>query len=275
MEKVSIYSYLDYRKYVLDKLKEVESSGGKLSRNQIAKQIRVQPPYLSKVLSGRALFSEDQLYLLGRFFRLSSEEQNYLYQLSQFEKAGLEERKKEIKETLLLVQKKKLSTEEHIETEELDRSKDEARRSYYLDPRHLLVHVSLALDKYSTVPELLIDDLKLSQQDLDTIINNLRTLELVQNIGPKLVLTKYNVHLKKGSDLYVPHQNLMRQLTTQRMMNPEDDDYSLAISFSCSKEDKEKIKNLFLGFLKAFDDILGDAKDEEVYQLNFDLFQWL
>ncbi len=275
MEKVSIYSYLDYRKYVLDKIKEVESSGGKLSRNQVAKQIRVQPPYLSKVLSGRAQFNEDQLYLLARFFRLSNKEQAYLQKLSQHEKAGLKERKKELKKEIQRIQKLKLSTEEHIDTEELDRSKDEARRSYYLDPRHLLVHVSLALDKYSTLPERLIEDLKISEKKLDEIIENLKTLQLVRNIGPKLVLTKNNVHLKQGSDLYIPHQNLMRQLSAKRMMNPGDEDYSLAISFSCTKEDKEKIKSLFLGFLKAFDDILRDAKDEEVYQLNFDLFQWL
>ncbi len=54
----------------------------------------------------------------------------------------------------------------------------------------------------------------------------------------------------------------------------ESNDYSFNVVFSCDSAAKIKIQEKFLDFLKEAQILVGKSKEEDVFQLGFDLIKW-
>jgi hypothetical protein len=50
--------------------------------------------------------------------------------------------------------------------------------------------------------------------------------------------------------------------------------YSYSAIFSSSASSRERIKKKFLAFLKDVQTEAGDHPDEDIFQINFDVFKW-
>ena len=50
--------------------------------------------------------------------------------------------------------------------------------------------------------------------------------------------------------------------------------YSFSVTFSCTDAMRQAIQRKLLGFIGETEKLVADAKEEEVYQLNIDLFDW-
>ena len=54
----------------------------------------------------------------------------------------------------------------------------------------------------------------------------------------------------------------------------EDQAYSFAVMFSADEDARREIQSRFLAFLKSVEELVGGARQEDAYQMSFELFPW-
>ena len=272
---MSIYKHLSYRDAIKERVEDIKKSGNNYNFAALAADIRVQAPYISKVMNGYADFNNDQIFLLTKALKFTEDESRYLRLLVEYERSALKERRDELFENIKLIQNEKLDTTALIETKGFDIQTSNAA-DYYLDPLHLIVHLHIYIDEYRKDINAIAENLALPIKRVESVINSLLEMGVIGIEKGKYVNLVNNLHLPKSSKLCAPHQLLMRQHTMNHFTNhvENDDDYTLAITFSADKKAVKKIKTKFFEFLKEFDNTLEGAPDRDVFQLNFDLFNW-
>jgi uncharacterized protein (TIGR02147 family) len=272
---MSIFNDLSYRdilKFRVNSLKKTQSS---ISFQSMAKAIRVQAPYISKVIRGHADFNDDQLYLACKFLSFSEEEIEYLFLLLDFERSALSERKNQLLKKIQTIQKRNLDTTSHIDSNNLN-TKTSDTINYYLDPIHLIVHMYLLIEEYDQDLKVISNKLNLSIKRVEQIIESLLKMGIIKFEKGKYVKRVKHLHLPKSSTICLPHQQLLRQMCIHHFQNQADNkkNYNLAITFTGDEKAKQKIQERFLEFLKDSDKIMDDAPVKDVFQMNFDLFSW-
>ena len=104
----NLYDYTCYRD-LLKKIIELRKTEERpIAMKDLAKAIRVQPPYVSKVFKQKAHFSPDQLYLIKAFLDIPQDLFKYLELLLSFETSSLKARQDELKEEIKNIQTQKL-----------------------------------------------------------------------------------------------------------------------------------------------------------------------
>ena len=98
---------------------------------------------------------------------------------------------------------------------------------------------------------------------------------VIRRDGEKLEVLSHDLHLPRDSSVYVPWKTQLGMMGLQRLqqVSPENS-YSFSVAFSADGRTREKIQAMFLALLKEIQPVVKDAKAEEAFQMNFDLFSW-
>lgn len=271
---MEFYSSLDYRK-ILNYLVEREKAKGiDCSFSKVAEAIRVQRPYLSKIMNGSADFSEDQMHLLCEYFEINNDEKFYLELLLQYSKSGLKERKDALKKEIHRFQSLKLDLKNNIEAEKI-RPDNLLFTEYFLNPYMQIVHVALNIKQYQNLERLALT-LNLTKKSLAEILKKLEDLRLIEYKNNRYSVVNQTMHLPKDSNLLHPHQTLLRVKSIEHQQNKSQDtsNYAFSVTFSSDEDGKKKIQEDFIKYLKSVQKVVQTSGTEEVYQINFDLFSW-
>jgi len=271
---MEFYSAIDYRKILSFLVEREKAKGIDCNFSKLADAIRVQRPYLSKVINGSADLSEDQLHLACEYFNISGDEKNYLDLLLQYSKSGLKERREFLKKQIHKFQSIKLDLKNNIEAERISPSNSQFSE-YFLNPNMQIVHVALNIKHYQNL-EVLANRLNLSKKHLSEILKKLEILKLIEFKNNKYSVINQSIHLPQDSNLLHPHQTLTRvkSIEHQQVKSQDAENYSFSVTFSCDEEGRKKIQEDFVKYLKSVQKTVQNAGSEEVYQINFDLFSW-
>ncbi len=85
---MSIYSYLEYRPALAERLVRQKNQPGGVTMAKLAEKIPVQPSYLTNVVKERAHFNADQLHTLCELLGYTAEEIRYLTLLLEHERSS-------------------------------------------------------------------------------------------------------------------------------------------------------------------------------------------
>lgn len=271
---MEFYSATDYRKAIKYLIERENDRGEKTSLASLAEAVRVQRPYLSKVMSGSADLNSDQLYLVCKFFDLSETETEYLELLLDYSRATLKERKDLLKKKIQTTQAIHLDIKKHVIAKEVN-VESSAFSEYYLNHHMQIVHIALNVKKYQNLTNLS-EALGISKDYLLEILKKLEELGLVQHSKDRYTTTTQSIHLPKNSSLLRPHQSIVRMQSLQQLNSRGRDpgNYSFSVTFSGDEEIRKRIQEEFLKFLKITQKIVSTGDTEEIYQINFDLFSW-
>lgn len=271
---MEFYSSTDYRKTIKYLIDRENTRGEKTNMSTLAESMRVQRPYLSKVMNGSADLNSDQAYLLCRFFDLTDKESEFFELLLEFSRSQLKEKKDLLKKRIQAIQSTYLDIKKHVVAKEINLESSEFSE-YYLNHYMQIVHVALNVKKFQNIPKLA-EALSINIDRLSEILKKLETLELVQFKGGKYITTPQSIHLPKDSSLLKPHQSMVRMQSLQQLNSRSTDlgNYSFSVTFSGDEDIKKKIQEDFLKFLKMTQKTVSEGGTEEVYQINFDLFSW-
>lgn len=275
---MSIYRHLDYRlalREVLDFQKKSSAGGGYAA---FAEVIGVQKTFVSKVLNCSAHLSDDQFYLTSQYLGLSSQENRYFTLIYHYTRSGLHVRQKEILREIKDIQEEQRQFRMHTKAEMHQPETTEMINELYLDPLNLLVHAYLGIKKYQDNPEEMANALDISLSQLTTILNRLQRMEIIKILKSplKVKVLKQALHLDIRSIYCRPYQMLFRIKSNEQVMklSPEQR-FVLTLTFSGDHQVKSKIQELYLKFMKEVEHLLdGPHGDDDVYQINFDLFPW-
>lgn len=276
---MNIYSSDDYRAILSQVVDERKKLGIPITYAAMAENIRVQKPYVSKVLSGLADFNNDQLYMACQYLDFRPEEIQYMLKLLDYEKCWYPERKELLEKEIEEIRRQKRDTGKVIEKSvrqmdalEFDRSEF---ADYYLNPDIQLIHMYLCIEKYRKNPEHIKAFLDISDSRFETAILKLEAMGLLEIVDNKVNILVNSLHLPKDSSLLMPHQILMKQKSLAHLNNLSSDQKKLfSVTFSSNEKARTKIEEAFNEFIGKVRTISMNEGKDDCYQLNFELFPW-
>lgn len=272
---MKIYEYSYYQEVIKAYIDEQELLKNKVSYQQIALSLRMQKSYFSKVMAKNAELNKDQAFLLGQFLKLTPEETDYLFLLTDWARASDSNLKTYLKEKIKNIQFQKIQSHKYLNTNEA-KPNSELLNKYYLSPEVQLIHLSAGIKRFQREPDNIRKELNLSPNIFKETLKLLQELELIELKENKLKILKSNLHLKPDSPFFPSWQTQFKLKSTEWIKSLEEGDkYNFLATFSSTEEDKEKIRIEFLHFLKKVEKIVKDSPPEKLYQINFDLFKWL
>lgn len=276
---MNIYATTDYRKIIVTTMDERKFLDKSFTFQSMATFIRVQKPYLSKVLNKKADFSSDQMYMACEYLEFNEEETQYLMLLLEYDRTTYLVRKKKILSEIQKIQDSKRDSKNVIAKEiqnlslvDLDNS---TLADYYLDPIVQIIHIFLLIPRYVKNPKLIADHLSISEDNLQDVLKKLVELRIIEINENKIKVVVKTMHLPRESKLVGVTQQMMRQFASYRMSRlPWSLKKSWMVTFNSNEESRKKMELEFNLFLEKVRNISSEGPKTDCYQMSFDLFPW-
>lgn len=274
---MNIFRYKDYREAISALLANYKEAGKDVSSTGLADAIQVQKTYVSRVLKGNAHFNSDQLFGACQYLELTDSEWEYLFLLLEYDRSVHQARRKILLGQIHEKQNEKKDVRKHYEAKFVEKGQEEPYFEYYLDPYLPLIHMFLTLPQYRQSPAMIGEKLSLPKAEMQLALAKLEKMNIIKKgkIAGAYELLVQHLFLPKDSPLYVPCELLSRQMTAQHLRKlPPDKRVLVSLSFSADEKTRAIIHEEFLKFLRTADALIKDAREENIYHLSFDLFQW-
>lgn len=276
---MNIYANNDYRKIINEVMSEKKFLDKSYTFQAMANFIRIQKPYLSKVMNSRADLNSDQLYMCCQYLKMSEEETGYSLLLLEYERCTYPERKKELIKNIEKIQDSKRDSKnvliDSIKTMDAVDFDKSALVEYYLDPIIQIVHMFLTIPRFKKNLDSIADELFISRDHLNDILKKLVVMEIIEVNGDKINVVIRNMHLPRESKIVPTHQQMMKQYAIQRMNRVRfENKKAFAATFTSNEVSRKKIEIEFNNFLSKVQSIAGEGDPKDCYQLSFDLFPW-
>jgi len=271
---MSIFKHLDYRVALKAAFSDQKKLRKNLTLEKLAAQCNIQKTYLSKVLNHGGNLTADQIYLACEYLNLNESEKHFLNLLLSYDQCYVDKRKKNLLKQIHEIQKKEQSSESHlkVKTQEISH---ESLYEYYSDPLHQVIHIFLTIPEFQNNIDRIAKCLGLESLKFNFYLNNLAKMNIIKQTDHRYESIIDNLHLPANSSLIKAYRTLTRIQTLERLNTiNEQNAYNFTVVFSTDKLTKEKIHKNFLQFLKDTQTLVEKGKEEEVYQMNFDLFKW-
>lgn len=252
-----------------------QNFGKTFNFQNMANACRVQKTYLSRVFNGDAHLNDDQLYLACEYLGFNEDETNYVSLLHQFERSVVVKKKDRLKKQILRIRANKLATENHLRAKPTQ-AESELMARYYLDPNLQLVHMFLGIARYRKQPDLIRDQLKISEEDFQSTLSTLQQMDLVSLENGSYQVKNEHLHLSQQSPIFSAYRKLLRLKAMERIDQlTSSDSYTFSVFFTASEDTKTMLQKKMLALLEqAEQEVREISEPEHVYQMNFDLLRW-
>jgi uncharacterized protein (TIGR02147 family) len=271
---MNIFLETSYRVILRRFVEERKSIDGKFNFQAIAEATRIPKSYFSKVTTEKAHFSADQLFVVCELLGFTQKQSRYLTTLMEWERSVHMKRRSILSQEIQDMRDEALDSKEHLKAkpESLDET---SLREYYIDPLHQVVHICLSISRYQSDPQKLANDLAISVSELRQIIERLERLGVIEQHNGRIRTVIKNIHLSRSSPAYKPWRNQLKLLCMEQLNRyPRKEVYSFSVTFSATERVREQIKGEFLEMLKSIEERVQNSKQEQAYQMSFDLFSW-
>ncbi len=265
---VLIYSYIDYRKFLSDFLKEKKIENKKYSHRSILQRMGISSTgYLANVIAGKSSLSIKNATVLGRILNLSKAEITYFKKLIYFTKAKAIEEKNDYFEQIMVYRKRKMK---FLENDQLSLFKE-----WYTAIIREILHTCEFKDDYYALAHLVKPHITV--KDAKNAIASLEEMKLIQrNEGgvykpvDNAITTGDEIQSFHVSNFQVKMLNLA-QFALQNIASEERDMSGLTLSIS--REKFYLIKEELQEFRKKILQIAAEESEpEQVFRCNFNLF---
>jgi len=272
---MNVFKYLDYRKIIIAAITERKKTEPKLTYAAVAEQMRIQKGFLSRVLKGKADLTSDQIFKFADLFDFTETAIEYIFSVYEFQRAGIESKRRFLHRKLKLIRSKHLNAADLIDAEKVATEFASPIFEYYLDPNNLLVHVLLGIEKYRKSPALLESVLGIEPTKLESILSNLQKLDIIRKENGRISINKMSLHLPKDQFMLDHYLSSTRVRSLMQLHKSKPKDKNIySFSFTADEAAFEKITVDFLEFIKKVQSETATTEPTVGYQINFDLFKW-
>lgn len=264
----NIFEYLDYRPLI----QELSKSLG-ISYKSLASSARMHGSYFSRVMKEAAVFSQEQLYAIGRNLKLTQEEIEFLLLLGEYNNSGDSEHQGFLKGRITKIQKEKSKLVNKFKKESTELTQSEVDL-YYREAITAKIHMLLTLSKYRENPALICKKIFVNEVKLESELSKLTQMKIIERKGSLIKVLRSNVHLDESHPASMQnHINWRLQTINHLSMRGNDpSDYHLSASFSCDEETKNRIKEIFKDFVASAQNEVRSCKSaQDIYFIGMDL----
>lgn len=239
-------------------------------RTQLAENLGCNIGFISQVLGGDANFSLEHAMIIADFIKLTGQEREYFLLLVHLEKAGSKKLQDYYQKHIDEIVQKRAEIKSRVHTTKNLSEKDYLL--YYSQWYFVAIHMLLSIPEFQT-KQSVSNKLHLDSAIVDEVITFLVEKNLVIEDKGRFKTGPTRIHLNRSSPLISKHHTNWRleALKTLSIKNEKNLHYSSVITMSAT--DAKKIKDILLKALEEVEVILKPSPDEEIFSLNFDMFE--
>jgi uncharacterized protein (TIGR02147 family) len=264
----SIYQAKNYREFLRVELDSPTQGRG--ARSRLAEHLGVRLSFISVVLSGRQEFGAEHGVRIAEFFDLNGPETEYLVLLIHRERAGSEDLRR-----LYQAQIERIQKEQSRITSRAPKGArvlGEAELSEYYGAWYpIAVHMCLRNEK-------LRDPASIARRLGIEVFRVKRAIDLLERIGfiqvdkRGISLVDQQFHFGENSPALRMHHMNWRNAAIRSLDQERKTDLHYSVVLSADPEARSKVRELLLEFVQQMHPYIRDAKDEEIFAVNLDLF---
>lgn len=269
MEKLSVFEYQDYKKFILQWMERAPNQGRGL-RKLLAEAIQCQTPFITHVLAGDYQFSLEQAEASARWMGLSDNETEFFVLLVVRQRAGTK--------SLENLINKQISQRREAETVLKKRLKISEKMSaidqmtYYSNWHFAAIHMACLIPQLQTI-EALQRYFNLSLPQIVSTLEFLTEHGLIEEHRSRFRVLKPVLHLERESPLMAQHHTQWRLKAVDAFQRRRSGDLFYSGVISLSKDDYEWVRERLSALLEEVIDRVKDSKDESLACLNLDWFE--
>jgi len=273
---MKIYDYTDYKKFIKDWVETQKNLGISITFQDLAREMRIQKTYLSRVLNSDAHLNADQIFHLCESFNLSQQEERYAQLLLGYQRCQISERKTKLYAEIIKIQNFHLKTDHRLKkTAIMNSTQSEQEEDYFLNSWNQVVHIGLLIPRFRKKPEVLRESLGLSPKHFQEILSLLERIQVIESTKKEIKVLRDSIHLPRKSKHFWSWYNQISTSSRERFRNKaNEDDLNFSVTFTANKETATYLKQKFLEFLEEAQEKVLDSPSRELYQMNFDLGSW-
>lgn len=233
--------------------------------------MRVQSPYLSRVLNGEGHLSRDQLYLFAKEFGLDPAEAKFLDLLLERDRTAIRGRRQELEAE---IQKMRISSQRTQRmVEGMEETSGKGMEEYYYNERLPYLHIALLCKAFSENPSALCKRFNISPSELDSLLTKLERWNLIKRTPHGITVTKDFIHLDKDAPVAPVYWTSHRLRAIDHLKHSRtDEDYFLTATFATDERTRSYIKKRLMKVIAEIADEIKAPEAKDIFQLNLDLF---
>lgn len=259
-----IYNLKQYREII--ELLLNKKSGARL---RLSQHIGCQAAYLSRVMGHKADLSQDQILLVADFFKLDTDQTEYLVYTLLENRGGNAKSKKFFREKAQQIAERGLQLNKQLRAE--SKLSTEFEAAYYSSWIYSALHISLLNPKF--------DIKNFSEQnglrwpDVLSALNKLEQIGLIMKKQNRWQVVHTNTHLGANSPWLSRHHINWRMKISEKMTREDLNGLHYTSIASCSKADRERVNQVLIEALQKCRDIIKKSSDEVSFYYGCDLFE--
>lgn len=269
---MKVYEYSNHRTLVRGLIQQAKKDHPDLTLGRIAEASGITPSFLSQVLGGDHEFSNDQIFMIGRFFKLDEDELEYLVLLNEYHRCSLQERRRDLKRDLEKIQDAHLRVVEYIPYDHIDTGST-PMDDLLCDTAATLMEAHFVTEENLKDPLRVKKKMGLSDEDFARGLGLLEKARFIESDGKgyrrvvgETMIYKINVAAKFNA-VY------SRLKAVEKLFANDPSDLIGTLVFCANDDFVQKTKARLLEFLnQALDEAEKDEDRDEVYFVNLDLF---
>lgn len=273
---MNFYSFSDYRKLIQQLISIEKNNRSGITIKKIAEVARIQPPYLSNVLAGKAQLNSDQLFLIVSFFGRTEEEIEFAQLLLELDKCSIRERRNYLSKKIKNIRRENTKTEKQIDFKTVvsGDTRQILETLFLVDANMWISKIFMSLDKPFNRSEVE-KYLNINSKTMTVILDNLKRAGLVDEINGQYSVTSRDIHISKDHPLVDQFHLSMRSKSQAILPILDENDKKLFTGvFTGDDEFFESILLLIDEFKMKLTSMNRKASSRKVFQLNLDFFKW-
>lgn len=265
----NVFDYDDYRKFLLDYLRNSAKKGRGL-RSQWATVAGCQIAFISHVLSGTNDLSLEQGEAISRFMAHNKEETEYFLLLLQKARSGTAHLKNFFNHMLneKLIAREDLRT--RMKIKESLNIEDQA--IYYSKWYFTAIHMILTIPEYQSI-HAISEYFRLPLATVKECTDFLESRGFILLENGKYKVKGAFLHVSKTSPMYFHQQVFWRQKAIESVYKNSDSELHFASCFSVAEKDLKKIRDILSQCIEASTEVIKPSKEEKLYSICMDFFE--
>jgi uncharacterized protein (TIGR02147 family) len=268
---LNIFEFDSYKEFLRSWLQEQPNAGHGL-RSRMAEAIGTQTGFITQVLTGSAHFSPEQVFGLAELFGQSPVEIQFLQLLLSYERAGTVSYRKHLAAQIEKVRTERNDLRKRLKVESFPSEIDQGM--YFSSWLYACVHVMATCERFQNSRAAMAEALHLSLAQINEILEFLFRTGLVEETPNGLRVGNSRVHLGTDSPFLRRHHTNLNLLSLQNILNqPLDQNLQYSSLVSLSKDDVQKVREIFLKSIQESKGIVRDSEGDTVFATTINFFK--
>lgn len=237
----------------------------------IAQKTRIHPAYMSRVIRGKADFSQSQLFAIARVLRFSAPDLTELMLRRDYQCADHPAHRDYLENKLRFLEEEKSRLGKKIEKA---KEMTSLEWEYYLDTMTSKIHMLLAIPEFREQPDKIMKKLGIDRQEFLNQCKLLEKIGLIKMMGERIVNLQEAVHLDGSASISkINHTNWRLEAIKNFPVKNKKQNYHCTVNFTADKNTATEVTKRFKEFVGEIRGWVDKVEThDELYHLCFDFF---